>query len=121
MRNYYLTFLTILLLLCCIENNAYSGYSMLHNKSSIEQIFTQYSSIQSPWSLEVGLGYGNYQDMIRSDGSTTLTRIGIAKEFIRSQHLRTGLELGAQTGNTARLNISEDIKNSLGGLPVDSP
>jgi hypothetical protein len=76
--------------------------------------------MQLPWSLEIGIGYGNYKQMYRGDGQTVLARIGIAKEFIHFRLLRAGVEMGVQSGNSARLAIPQTILNALGGLTVES-
>lgn len=73
-----------------------------------------------PWSLEIGLGYGQYQNMYVSDGQVFLARVGIAKEVIQYLALHGGMELGIQSGNTARLKISDSEKYALGGLPIDT-
>lgn len=73
-----------------------------------------------PWSLEIGLGYGKYQNMISSDGKTVLSRIGFGKEFFRYKSFHAGMEMGVQTGDNARLSIPESTQLLLGGLPVDT-
>lgn len=76
--------------------------------------------ITKPWSLELGVGYGNYQDMSQSDGQTPLARIGVGKTLVSLQQLRAGLEMAFQTGNDARLDAAPDIIDALGGLPIDT-
>ena len=111
MRNIYFTLLVMLLLGC----DAYAA-----NKTpQADKSFHPFSS-HLPWSLEVGLGYGKYQNMLRSDGTTVLARIGIAKQIVRMQAFSAGIEMGVQSGNTARLSVPDSIENELGGLPVDS-
>lgn len=73
-----------------------------------------------PWSLEIGLGYGKYQNMIASDGKTVLSRIGFGKEFFSYKIFHMGMEVGVQTGDNARLSIPESTQILLGGLPVDT-
>lgn len=73
-----------------------------------------------PWSLEVGVGYGIYQHMYTQDGNAVQTRMGIAKEFVRSKRFHAGLELGVQNGNTGRLDIPPEQLDLLGGIPVES-
>jgi hypothetical protein len=73
-----------------------------------------------PWSLEVGLGYGRYLDMYRNDGNTVLYRLGVAKELMNIDWFHGGLELGAQSGDTARPRVSQTVLNQLGGLQIES-
>ena len=73
-----------------------------------------------PWSLEVGLGYGRYQNMYHNDGNTVLSRIGVGTELINYNMFHGGLELGVQTGDNARPKVSQNVLNQLGGLQIDS-
>ncbi len=73
-----------------------------------------------PWSLELGLGLGRYQDMESSDGDTALGRIGIGKNLFNWKRLRAGIETAFQTGNDARVSAPSTVTDALGGLSVDT-
>lgn len=73
-----------------------------------------------PWSLEVGLGLGQYEDMQSSDGNTALGRLGIGKNLLHWKQLYAGIESAFQTGNDARVSASPIIINTMGGLPLDT-
>lgn len=92
---------------------------ILHSETHLSPSAFSYS-MSLPWSLEIGLGYGKYQNMLYSDGKTVLARIGIGKEIWRSKLFRTGMEVSVQTGNTSRLSIPSSTQALLGGLPVES-
>lgn len=73
-----------------------------------------------PWSLEVGIGYGKYEHVGSSGGTTALARLGIGKELLRWKHIRAGLEAAFQTGTTASVNIPPNEANNMGGMLLDT-
>lgn len=77
-------------------------------------------SATHPWSLEVGVGYGQYEHLSSSGGTTALARLGIGKELVSLEKIRVGLETAFQSGSSATLNIPPDIEDDMGGLPVDT-
>lgn len=108
MRHFCRLFFTTVLLLTCIT--CYANSEKSNNPSS--------SSL--PWSLEIGLGYGQYLHMARNDGTTVLARMGIAKELLHIQTFRAGMEMGVQSGNTMRLEVPLDTEYQMGGLHMSS-
>src|SRR5579862_1725761 len=71
-----------------------------------------------PWSVIGGLGYTSYNDSYSGDGQTPLGRFAIARDIGNYNPFHFGLELGVQSGNQMRLDISENTLDRLGGLPV---
>lgn len=73
-----------------------------------------------PWAIIGSLGYVNYQNTSDCDGQTALGRFAIAKDLLDTRYLNFGFELGVQSGNTMRLDVSEATLDELGGLPIQS-
>ncbi len=86
-----------------------------------------------PWSVIGGLGYTWYnsgydggptadptaQNAI-GDGQTAFGRLAIARDIGAFKRLRLDLEVGVQSGNPMRLNISQATLDVLGGLPIQT-
>jgi opacity protein-like surface antigen len=86
-----------------------------------------------PWSVEGGLGYTWYnfgyhggatadptaQNAI-GDGQTAFGRFALARNVKEFSRIHLGLELGVQSGNTMRLDISQATLDLLAGLPVQA-
>ena len=58
--------------------------------------------------------------MFHQDGQYSLLKLSIGKELFHYHSTAIGLELGVETGNTMRLDISKTLLNQLGGLPFQS-
>jgi hypothetical protein len=82
-----------------------------------------------PWSVIGSLGYTWYDNFYKGgatadpsaqaaigDGQTALGRFAIARDLGSLKTVRLGIEIGVQSGNTARLNIPQSIIDDLGGL-----
>lgn len=116
--------ITILQLLClCVFSNAYALSNSYHLKSKHKHkhtlnIYKQQNSC--PWFVILGLGYGNDQRMFHNDGQNVLERIALGKRIFYLNPVSVDLELGVQTGNTARLAVSQDKLDLMGGLQIDS-
>jgi len=86
-----------------------------------------------PWSVNAGLGYTWYDFGYRGgvsadptaqnaigDGQTPFGRFAIARDFDAFNWFHLGLELGVQSGNQMRLDISQDTLDELAGLPIQT-
>ncbi len=73
-----------------------------------------------PWSMIGGLGYAWYKFGYDSDGQTSIGRFAIGRDIGTFKSLNVGLELGYQTGNQMRLDISQTTLDKLGGLPIQT-
>lgn len=81
-----------------------------------------------PWSFIGSLGYTWYNDFYDGstadlsaqeaigDGQTALGRFAIARDLGALNTVRFGIELGVQSGNTARLDIPQSTIDELGGI-----
>lgn len=82
-----------------------------------------------PWSVIGSLGYTAYDHFYNrgptaeasaqaaiGDGQTALGRFAIARDLGTFKTLRCGMEVGVQSGNTARLAIPQVRLDELGGL-----
>jgi hypothetical protein len=82
-----------------------------------------------PWSVIGSLGYTWYNDFYDGgptadpsaqtaigDGQTALGRFAIARDLGAFKTVRFGLEIGVQSGNTARLDIPQSTIDELGGI-----
>lgn len=81
------------------------------------------------WSVIGSLGYTWYNNFYHGgvtadasaqtaigDGQTALERFAIARDLGAFKTVRLGVEIGVQSGNTARLNIPQSTIDSIGGL-----
>ena len=71
------------------------------------------------WSANASIGYSYFSNMNGSDGKTALGRFSIDRSLYRSNRNETGLELGIQTGNTARLSLPDSTIEAISGMPID--
>ncbi len=71
-----------------------------------------------PWTLDLGIGYGKYQNMQAGEGDTPLAKIGIGKIFYHITRLQAGIEAAFQTGNDAHLNASSQVLGAIGDLDI---
>ncbi len=71
---------------------------------------------QNPWFTSINVGYGHYNEMFRQDGTYPLLRISFGKELISAANTHLGLELGAETGNTMRLTVPQNLLDQVGGM-----
>jgi len=65
-------------------------------------------------------GYGTVDGAYHQDGNVTQGRLTLGLHAKNYNKLTLGAELGVQSGNTMRLNESQDIINATGGLPAQS-
>ena len=83
-----------------------------------------------PWSIIGSLGYTWYDNFYNGsptadplaqaaigDGQTALGRFAVARDFGAFKNIRLGMEIGVQSGNTARLAIPQVTLDEIGGLP----
>lgn len=75
-----------------------------------------------PWVVIGSLGYTRYQNISDciADGQTAIGRFAIGRELLNTRYSNFGLELGLQSGNTMRLDVSEAILDELGGMPIQT-
>lgn len=71
-----------------------------------------------PWTLDLGIGYGKYQNMQSGQGDTPLAKIGIGKIFYHLTRFQAGIEAAFQTGDDAHINASTELLEALGGLDI---
>lgn len=82
-----------------------------------------------PWSIIGSLGYTWYSNLYDGgagtdpsgqasigDGQTAFGRFAIARDIEAFETWRLGVEIGVQSGNTARLNIPQETLDIIGGL-----
>lgn len=82
-----------------------------------------------PWSVIGSIGYTLYDNFYNGgptadasaqaaigDGQTALGRFAIARSLSTFKKVRFGIEIGVQSGNTARLSIPQSTIDDLGGL-----
>jgi len=74
----------------------------------------------APWSTSLSIGYGSFSNMFQDDGRYALLKLGFGKGIFEYKSTLFGLELGVETGNTMRLDVSREILDQLGGLPFQS-
>lgn len=70
------------------------------------------------WFVLGSLGYTKYQDMYADDGETSFGRFAIGRELFIYRQCAMGIEMGFQTGDTARLAATESQMDALGGSPI---
>ncbi len=73
----------------------------------------------SPWKIEADLGQAYYSGAANRDGNTALGRLSFGRDLFFTPIGTLGLEIGVQSGNTMRLNMSKEVVNALGGVPID--
>lgn len=82
-----------------------------------------------PWSVIGSIGYTWYDNFYNGgstadasaqaaigDGQTALGRLAIARDLSAFKKVQLGIEIGVQSGNTARLSIPQSTIDDLGGL-----
>ncbi|MFO2972052.1 hypothetical protein SCO12_11380 [Legionella pneumophila serogroup 10] len=77
-------------------------------------------TINYPWTVSASLGYVNYQYVHEGDHITATGRFAIGRDFFMIGPLLFGLELGLQSGNQMRLQMTEEEVDALGGLLVQT-
>lgn len=77
-------------------------------------------TINYPWTVSASLGYADYQYVHRGDHITAMGRLAIGRDLLKKGPFLFGLELGLQSGNQMRLQMTEEEVNALGGLLVQS-
>lgn len=70
------------------------------------------------WSINPALGYTHFSNMVNEDGNVAVGRLSFDSTFYQTNQNEMGLELGFQTGNTGRLQVSNSIIAAIGGIPV---
>lgn len=76
--------------------------------------------ISYPWTVSASLGYADYQKVHPGDHQTALGRFTIGRDIIQKGPVLFGLELGLQSGNQMRLQMTEEEIEALGGLLVQT-
>lgn len=74
----------------------------------------------SPWSYGIGLGFTKHRDMILNTGESVLGRLFVATKLSQMANMNVGLELGMQTGNDARLELTTTQDFDLGNVAVQA-
>lgn len=76
-------------------------------------------SPQNPsWIFSGSLGFYKVQDMLKKDGDTFFSRLSAEKIVLEKNNNTFGLEVGIQSGNQARLGMTDTQNNDLGGTSV---
>ena len=70
------------------------------------------------WGFSGSLGLSRYDFVYNKDGQSTIGRLSFNTQYIASDFLALGLEVGVQNGNTMRLDIPKPTLDLLGGEPV---
>ena len=71
-----------------------------------------------PWHFHAGIGYVNYEDMI--DPNTTVLRIAGERDIFTYEDATFGIEVGAQTGLSSRLRMTETQLEAFGGTAIQA-
>jgi hypothetical protein len=74
----------------------------------------------SSWSFTPSIGYTNFNNMYGNEGQTILWRLAFDKDILNMKLFDIGAELGAQNGNSMRLDVSQEDLDILGGNPVQT-
>lgn len=77
-------------------------------------------TINYPWTVSASLGYADYQYVHRGDHITAMGRFAIGRDLLKKGPFLFGLELGLQSGNQMRLQMTEEEVDALGGLLVQT-
>ncbi|KGP62253.1 hypothetical protein EP47_12725 [Legionella norrlandica] len=75
-------------------------------------------TIDYPWTISASLGYADYQYVHRGDHITAAGRFAIGRDLLIKGPALFGLEIGLQSGNQMRLQMTEEEIDALGGLLV---
>jgi hypothetical protein len=75
------------------------------------------TSQDQPWSITASAGSGNYQ-VQSPDRNAALGRLALGNEMLLAGDIALGLELGLQTGNKIRLNITRETLNLFKWFPI---
>lgn len=80
------------------------------------------SSPGSPSKMFVGAygGYGVLSGAYKNDGASVFGRLAFGVDAWTWKRLGLGFEMGVQSGNTIRLQASDPIIASAGGLPIQA-
>lgn len=65
-------------------------------------------------------GYGVLSGAYKSDGTSAFGRLAFGADAWSWKRFGIGFEMGVQSGNTLRLEASEPIIDSAGGLPIEA-
>lgn len=71
-----------------------------------------------PWEFGVGIGYVNYMGMV--DKNTTVQRLSAARHLFDAHTMHVGVEVGAQTGLSSRLLVSQALYSSFGNTAIQT-
>lgn len=72
------------------------------------------------WHISAGMGYTNYRNTSSNDGSIATGRFALGFDPIHLQKTTLGLETGIQSGNTMKIDVSQDILHKMGGTAISS-
>ncbi len=78
------------------------------------------SETKGIWRFSGTIGVSKFKDMMETDGNTIFTRLAIGADLWRTEYGNIGLELGAQTVNHMRLNLTAVQLTDLGDTIVST-
>lgn len=85
------------------------------DKSLINEKFVKKNT---SWIFSGSMGFYKINNMLEKDGESFFTRLSVEKIFAEKHNNLIGLEIGVQSGNQARLGMTDSQMDDLGGTAV---